>query len=213
MLLHLDNGVFYEFVPVEREREEDPPRHTIADVRTDTRYSLYVTSSSGLWSYQVGDVVRFTQTFPHKIEVAGRTSEVIDEYGEALYGDEARAALRHACDATGAHVSDYHIAPRAMNGEDRPGHEWLIEFERPPDDLDAFSDRIDEHLQSVNRHYQMRREARAFESPLISPLPDGTFYRWLKATKDHISGQTKVPRMGDDRTVAEEVLEAVDTQS
>jgi hypothetical protein len=107
----------------------------------------------------VGDVVRFTSTFPHKITVAGRTSEMIDEYGEALYGDEARAALRHACDATGAHVVDYHIAPRAMgNGDgDRPGHEWIIEFEEAPADLTAFSDLLDEYLQGVNRHYQMRR--------------------------------------------------------
>jgi hypothetical protein len=203
MLLHLDNGVFYEFVRHDEEGEENPRRYTVADVEPGERYSLYVTSCSGLWSYQVGDVVRFTQTFPHKITVAGRTSEMIDEYGEALYGDEARAALRAACDATGAHVLDYHIAPRAMNGEERPGHEWLIEFEERPDDLDAFAGHIDAHLQSVNRHYQMRREAKAFEPPLISALPEGAFYNWLKATKDSISGQTKVPRMSDNRTVAD----------
>jgi len=188
------------------EGEENPRRYTVADVEPGERYSLYVTSCSGLWSYQVGDVIRFTQTAPHKITVAGRTSEMIDEYGEALYGDEARAALRAACEATGAHVVDYHIAPRPMDGEERPGHEWLIEFENRPDDLDAFVQHIDEHLQSVNRHYQMRREAKAFEPPLVSALPDGAFYNWLKATKDSISGQTKVPRMSSDRTVADGLL-------
>ncbi|MFP4227616.1 MAG: GH3 auxin-responsive promoter family protein [Salinivenus sp.] len=209
MLLHLDNGVFYEFVPLDEEGTAAPRRYTVADVEPGTRYSLYVTSCSGLWSYQVGDVVRFTQTFPHKLTVAGRTSEMIDEYGEALYGDEARAALRAACEATGAHVVDYHIAPRSMNGEEeRPGHEWLIEFEVRPEDLDAFAGHIDEHLQSVNRHYQIRREANAFEPPLLSVLPEGTFYAWLKATKDSISGQTKVPRMSTDRTVANGVLDA-----
>ncbi len=206
MLLHLDNGVFYEFVRLDEKGQDNPRRYTIADVEPGVRYSLYVTSSSGLWAYEVGDVVRFTDTSPHKITVAGRTSEMIDEYGEALYGDEARAALRHACDETGAHVVDYHIAPRAMNNGDRPGHEWLIEFEEGPGDIEAFSTLLDEYLQTVNRHYQMRREARAFDAPNISVVPDGAFYAWLKETHDSISGQTKVPRMSDDRSVAEGIL-------
>ena len=207
MLLHLDNGVFYEFVRFDEKGEENPRRYTIADVEPNVRYSLYVTSSSGLWAYDVGDVIEFTQTFPHKITVAGRTSEMIDEYGEALYGDEARAALRHACDETGAHVVDYHIAPRELQNEDRPGHEWLIEFEDAPEDLDGFSALLDEYLQDVNRHYQIRREANAFDAPAISALPSGAFYKWLKATKDDISGQTKIPRMSDTRDVADGVLE------
>mgnify|MGYP006278445705 CR=1 FL=1 len=206
MLLHLDNGVFYEFVRLDEKGTEDPRRYTIADVEPNVRYSLYVTSTSGLWSYEVGDVVRFTQTFPHKLTVAGRTSEMIDEYGEALYGDEARGALRYACDETGAQVLDYHIAPRALENGERPGHEWIIEFEKTPSDLDGFSDLLDEYLQDVNRHYQMRREARAFDAPSISTVPEGAFYDWLKATKDDISGQTKVPRMSDGREVADGVL-------
>jgi len=207
MLLHLDNGVFYEFVRMEEEGEDDPRRYTVADVEPGVRYSLYVTSCSGLWSYKVGDVVEFTQTDPPKIKVAGRTSEMIDQYGEALYGDEARDALQAACDATGAHVVDYHIAPREAGEDEVPGHEWLIEFETSPADLDAFARRIDEHLQSVNRHYSIRREPDAFAAPTITTVPEGGFYKWLKATKDDISGQTKVPRMSDDRTVADGVLE------
>lgn len=213
MLLHLDNGVFYEFVRLDEKDEENPRRHTISDVEPGVRYSLHVTSSSGLWGYEVGDVVRFTSTFPHKITVAGRTSEMIDEYGEALYGDEAREALRHACDETGSHVVDYHIAPRSMNNGNRPGHEWLIEFEEVPGDLDAFSTLIDEYLQEVNRHYQIRREARAFDAPSISAVPEGAFYDWLKDTKDTISGQTKVPRMSDDRSVADGILATIRQKS
>lgn len=209
MLLHLDNGVFFEFVRLDEKGEEDPRRHTIAEVEPNVRYSLYVTSSSGLWGYEVGDVVRFTNTFPHKITVAGRTSEMIDEYGEALYGDEARAALQHACDETGAHVVDYHIAPCSMTNGDRPGHEWVIEFDEDPGDLEGFATLLDEYLQDVNRHYQMRREAQAFEGPTISTVPDGAFYDWLKATKESISGQTKVPRMSDNRTVADGILATV----
>jgi hypothetical protein len=211
MLLHLDNGVFYEFVRLDEKNDENPRRYTIADVEPGVRYSMHVTSSSGLWAYEVGDVVRFTSTYPHKITVAGRTSEMIDEYGEALYGDEAREALRHACDETGAHVVDYHIAPRKMNNGGLPGHEWVIEFEggRRPPDLDAFSALLDTYLQEVNRHYQIRREANAFDAPTISAVPGGAFYDWLKATKDSISGQTKVPRMSDDRAVADGILATV----
>lgn len=210
MLLHLDNGVFYEFVRLDDEDADDPRRYTIADVEPNVRYSLYVTSCSGLWAYEVGDVVRFTQTFPHKITVAGRTSEMIDEYGEALYGDEVRAALRHACTETGARVVDYHVAPRPMDNGDRPGHEWLVEFEKGPENLETFSALIDEHLQAVNRHYQMRREAGAFDAPTISVVPDGGFYAWLKATKDDITGQTKVPRMSAARDVADGILATMD---
>ena len=203
MLLHLDNGVFYEFVPLDERGDTDPTRHTIADVAPGVRYSLHVTSCSGLWAYEVGDVIRFTQTFPHKITVAGRTSDMIDEYGEAIYGDEVRAALKSACEATEAHVSDYHVAPRPATNGQQPGHEWLVEFEHAPTDIDAFERALDEHLQEVNRHYYIRREGDALDGPQVSALPDGAFYRWLQATNDEISGQTKVPRMSDHREVAD----------
>ena len=212
MLLHLDNGLFFEFVPLDEVGSDNPTRHTVASVETGVRYALYITSCSGLWSYSVGDVIRFTDTFPHKITVAGRTSEMIDKYGEAVFGDEARAALRHACDATGAHVKDYHVAPLAGNDStgERPGHEWLVEFTHEPDSVDAFARAIDTYLQDVNRHYQIRRNADAFASPKISALPDGAFYHWLQATKDSISGQTKVPRMSDERDVADGVLKTLE---
>ncbi|CBH25084.1 hypothetical protein GGP91_002568 [Salinibacter ruber] len=210
MLLHLDNGVFYEFVPLDERGDDAPTRHTIADVEPGVRYSLHVTSCSGLWAYEVGDVLRFTQTFPHKITVAGRTSDMIDEYGEAIYGDEVRTALKAACEATGAHVSDYHVAPRPATNGTQPGHEWLVEFEHPPDALAAFERALDEHLQEVNRHYYIRREGDALDGPDVSALPEGTFYRWLQATNDDISGQTKVPRMSDTREVADGVLAAAE---
>ncbi len=210
MLLHLDNGVFYEFVPLDERGDDAPTRHTIADVEPGVRYSMHVTSCSGLWAYEVGDIIRFTQTFPHKIVVAGRTSDMIDEYGEAIYGDEVREALQSACEATEAHVADYHVAPRGATNGEKPGHEWLIEFEQVPDDLDAFERALDEHLQEVNRHYYIRREGDALDGPHVSVLPEDAFYRWLRATKDEISGQTKVPRMSDTREVADGVLAAVE---
>lgn len=206
MLLHLDNGVFFEFVRMDELKEENPRRYTIADVVTGVRYAPFLTTCSGLWAYGLGDVVRFTQTAPHKILVAGRTSEMLDQYGEAVFGEEARAALERACRETGARVRDFHVAPRPASLDRLPGHQWLIEFEHAPDRLDAFAAVIDGYLQDVNRHYQIRREARVFGPPEMTPLPPGTFYAWLKKTKKAVSSQTKVPRLSEERQVADGVL-------
>jgi len=206
MLLHLDNGVFYEFVRMDEVHLPNPRRSTVADVEPGIRYQLYVSTCSGLWAYGVGDVIRFTGTAPHKIVVAGRTSEMIDKYGEAVFGEEARAALCQACERTGTHVHDFHVAPRPARLDRLPSHQWLIEFDDSPGDLAAFSEAIDIYLQAVNRHYQIRREARAFDAPEIVPVPRGTFYKWLKQTKKTVSVQTKVPRMSEERDVAEGVL-------
>ncbi|ARA94342.1 GH3 auxin-responsive promoter [Rhodothermaceae bacterium RA] len=206
MLLHLDNGVFYEFVDLRDLHRPDPPRYSLAEVEPGIRYAPFISTCSGLWAYGVGDVLRFTSTAPYKIVVAGRTSEMIDKYGEAVFGEEARAALQEACRQTGARVRDYHVAPRPASLGHLPTHQWLIEFERPPSDLRRFADVMDRYLQDVNRHYQIRREARAFDRPEIVPLPRGTFYAWLKQTKDRVSGQTKVPRMSEERHIADAVL-------
>ena len=213
MLLHLDNGVFFEFVKLEdlhalKDGGPSPQRYTIGEVEPDVRYAPFISTCSGLWAYGVGDVVRFTSVSPHKIVVAGRTSEMLDTYGEAVFGEEARAALGVACEATGARVRDFHVAPRPARLDRLPAHQWLVEFERAPGDLAAFARAIDVHLQEVNRHYQIRREARAFEAPEVVPLPEGAFYAWLKNEKGEVSGQTKVPRMSEGRRVADGVLAA-----
>ncbi|WP_456428552.1 GH3 auxin-responsive promoter family protein [Rhodocaloribacter sp.] len=209
MMLHLDNGVFYEFVRMDEREADAPRRHTVADVETGVRYALYVTTCSGLWAYDVGDVVRFTQTAPPKIVVAGRTSEMLDRYGEAVFGEEARAALRHACAQTGAQVRDFHVAPRPAGLDRLPAHEWLVEFESAPDPLEPFAEAIDAYLQRVNRHYQIRREARVFDPPQIVPLPPGVFFEWLKRSRKRVGAQSKVPRMSEERDVAEGVLALV----
>ena len=208
MVLHLDNGVYFEFVPLD-DRSDAPKRLTIDQVETDVRYQMFVSTSSGLWAYGVGDVVRFTSVRPYRIVVAGRTSEMIDKYGEAVFGDEARAALLDACQKVGAAVADYHIAPSLPDRRRLPSHQWLVEFERPPDDTAALSALIDEYLQRVNRHYQIRREAKAFDAPQIVVLERGAFYRWMKATRSRVSAQSKVPRMSEERTIADSLLKLI----
>lgn len=206
LLLHLDNGIFYEFVPIDALHTTNPPRHTVATLEPGVRYALYVTTCSGLWSYSVRDVVRFTQTRPPKLLVAGRTSEMLDLYGEAVFGEEAQAALEEACRQTQARVRTYHIAPKPATRNQPPTHQWLIEFEHPPQQLVDFARCIDTYLQRVNRHYQIRREAGAFALPEVVALPPGAFYSWLRQHRSRLSGQTKVPRMQPDRSLADALL-------
>lgn len=202
MLVHLDTGVYLEFEPV----DGSGPRVSIAEVETGVRYRIFVSTCSGLWCYEIGDVVRFTSTKPHRLVVAGRTNEVLDTYGEAVYGDEARGALEKACEVTGSSVTNYHIAPVPARSDALPGHEWFIEFGEPPASLEAFSRVIDDHLQAINRHYVIRREAGAFQPPKISPLARGTYFEWLQQTRKRVSAQTKVPRMSENRETGEALL-------
>jgi len=206
MLLHLDNGVFFEFIRMD-DTSQPPRRYILSEVETDVRYELLVSSCSGLWAYRVGDIIRFTSTDPHRIVVAGRTSEMLDLYGEAVFGEEARDALNAACRASGATIKDYHVSPLAATEKKLPGHEWLVEFDKRPDDLNDFSRAIDTHLQRVNRHYTIRREAGAFSPPIVIEVPDGAFYSWLMSTRERVSAQTKVPRMSENRTIARSILD------
>jgi hypothetical protein len=204
MALHLDNGIYYEFL-----RLDDPGRrrYSIDEVEPGVRYQMYVSTASGLWAYGVGDVVRFTSILPPRLVVAGRTSEMIDKYGEAVFGDEARDALVAACEGSGARIVDYHIAPSLPNRKKLPTYQWLVEFERPPVDIRGFATYLDEHLQRVNRHYQIRREDRVFSAPEVVSLPKGTFYEWLRRSRLSVSAQSKVPRMSEERLVADQLLE------
>ena len=203
MLLHLDNGVFFEFVRMDELGSPTARRYTIANVETNVRYAPYLTTCSGLYAYKLGDVVRFTNTAPHKIVVAGRTAEMLDGYGEAVSGEDARLAIEAACAQTNAQLKDYHIAPRLIMPGRLPAHEWFVEFEREPKSPDKFTRVLDEKLSTINRHYYIRREANALDPPELIKLPAGTFAAWLNATREIVSGQTKVPRMREDRTIAD----------
>ena len=206
MLLHLDNEVFFEFVRLDEIGRATARRYTIADVETGVRYAPYLTTCSGLYAYKLGDVVRFVSTKPHKIVVAGRTTEMLDGYGEAVSGEDARMAIEAACVITNAQLKDYHIAPRLIITNRLPAHQWLVEFERAPESADAFARALDERLSEINRHYFIRREARALDAPELISLADGTIASWLNATREIVSTQTKVPRMRDDRKIADSIL-------
>ena len=207
MLLHGNCGVYLEYVRLEDLGRGHPPRIGIGEVEVGVRYAPIVTNISGLWSYVLGDVVRFTQTEPHKILVVGRTTEMLDQYGEAVFGEEARLALERTCAALDVHVLEYHVTHTPPAAEDRtPAHQWLIECEHPPPDLAAFAARLDTELAAAGHHYHDRRQGHAFGPPDVVVLPPGTFYRWMEHAGKRIGVQTKVPRMREDRTIADAVL-------
>ena len=209
MLLHLDNGVFMEFVAFDDE-PVDSRRLTIGGVTVGPRYSIHLTSNSGFWSYAVGDLVRFTSVSPHRIIVAGRTVDMLDKYGEAVFADEALAALQAACKATGSTATQFHITHVLNPVDGSPAHEWLIEFHEPPENLESFARIIDDFLAGAGHHYQDRREGLAFGFPVITPLRPGTFFRWMEAQGRRVTVQTKVPAMSEERDLANAILSGKD---
>ena len=206
MLLDLDNGLFFDFVRFDEIHDPSPERLHIGQVVPDVRYVPYVTSCSGLWSYMVGDVIRFTSVSPHKIVVAGRTSEMLDRFGERVFGEDARQTLERVCQQTGATVADYHVTSRSPTLTQMPYMEWLVEFVTPPPSLPDFTTALDTTLCEMNRHYQVRRESQAFESMRLTPLRPGTFAQWLHKSRAFVSTQTKVRRMSEEPQIADGLI-------
>jgi hypothetical protein len=207
MLLMLDYGIFYEFIPLD---EYDKPKSealSIADVEKGRNYALVISTNSGLWRYMIGDTIRFTSLYPHKIVISGRTKHFINVFGEEVIVDNADKALRIACDKTGAEISDYTAAPVFMSDQHQGAHEWIIEFAAPPEDLDYFATLLDHALMSINSDYEAKRYLNlTLEKPIIHSAKQGSFYKWLQE-KDKLGGQNKVPRLSNERKYLEELLE------
>jgi hypothetical protein len=210
MLLTLDNGIFYEFIPVERldeaTREGAVELDTVESVVTGRPYALVISTNSGLWRYLVGDCVTFTSTYPHKIKITGRTQLYINAFGEELMISNAENALATACKECNAAVREYTVAPLYMTLDHKGAHQWLVEFSEPPGDLERFTDTLDRALCSVNSDYEAKRTNNSTMSrPIVQPVPGGTFLRWLEE-RGRVGGQNKIPRLSNDRQVIEEIL-------
>lgn len=206
MLLMLNYGVFFEFLPMEHFGEAHPPTHTLEEVVPGKNYAMVISTNAGLWRYLIGDTITFTETHPFRIKITGRTKHFINAFGEELVVDNAERAIAIASDATGAIVSDYTAAPIYFEGSSRGGHEWLLEFQQVPDDFQRFSEKLDAALRSLNSDYDAKREGDlALTFPKMHLLPDGTFHAWLKK-KGKLGGQHKVPRLANHREYLEEIL-------
>ena len=206
MMLLLDVGVFYEFIPLEDVDSDSPRVLPIWEVEQGKTYSLVISANNGLWRYKIGDTVRIEQTSPVKIKIAGRTKHYINAFGEELMVHNADEAIKRACRDTGAMIANYTAAPVYACGDKHGHHQWLIEFNRRPADMERFADLLDKHLQAVNSDYEAKRSGSIFLDRLtIVEAVEGLFDRWLGST-GKLGGQRKVPRLSNDRHIIDDML-------
>lgn len=206
MLLMLDSCIYYEFVPMSEWDKENPRTLTLDEVETGQNYAIIISTNGGLWRYMIGDTIEFTSTKPYLFHITGRTKNFINAFGEELIIDNAERALAEACKATGAQISEYTAAPVYFGDNNNGAHEWLIEFEKEPDNLDNFIGLLDEALKKVNSDYEAKRSYNlSLNLPIVRSLPKGTFNEWLKSL-GKLGGQNKVPRLSNNRDYVDRLL-------
>jgi hypothetical protein len=195
MLLMCDHAIFYEFLPAEEWEKENPQSIQLDEVEPGKNYALIITTSGGLWRYLVGDTIQFTSILPYRIKVSGRMKHFINAFGEEVIIDNADKAIATACRQTGAIAKDYTAAPVYFSEASNGAHEWLIEFEKEPADLQAFTFELDSALKNINSDYEAKRyKDIALRMPIVQRLPLNTFVNWL-SSKGKLGGQHKVPRL------------------
>jgi hypothetical protein len=206
MLLFPDHGIFMEFMPVEEYGKEDPQTIGLADVEIGRNYALVISTNGGLWRYCIGDTVQFTSLQPFRIKVSGRIKHYINAFGEELIIDNTDRAIRIACEQTGAMVNDYTAAPVYFDTTGNGAHEWLVEFEKEPSNLEHFVYELDNALKQLNSDYEAKRHKDiALRAPVLKSIKKGSFANWLK-WKGKLGGQHKVPRLSNTRTYIDEIL-------
>lgn len=207
LLLMLDYGIFYEFIPMDSygtSKEKIIPLH---EVEKGKNYAMIITTNAGLWRYKIGDTVRFTCIYPYRIKVTGRTKHFINAFGEELIIENTEKALQNISRKLRFEISDYTVAPIFMEGKEKGAHEWLIEFKMPPEDLNYFSELLDNALKAINSDYEAKRYNNiTLNPPKIKMARQGLFHDWLKS-KNKLGGQHKVPRLSNSRVFLEELLD------
>lgn len=207
MLLMVDYGIFYEFIPLEDVGKESPRIYSLEEVELNKNYAMVISTSAGLWRYMIGDTVKFTNNHPYKFIITGRTKHFINAFGEELIVDNAEKGLAKACTSTGAQVIDYSAAPVFMDANAKCRHQWLIEFAQMPDNLESFSRILDDTLKTINSDYEAKRQNNLALQPLeVIVARKGLFHDWL-AQKGKLGGQHKIPRLSNTRKYIEEMLE------
>jgi hypothetical protein len=206
LLLMLDYGIFYEFLPLEHLHDDNPKTLTLDEVELNKNYVLIISTNAGLWRYMIGDTIRFSSLSPYRIQITGRTKHFINAFGEELIIDNAERALDEACKQTGAIIKEYTAAPIYFKGDESGAHEWIIEFEQRPPEFERFVDLLDETLRKINSDYDAKRfKDMALRRPIVHRAPQGTFFNWMKE-KGKLGGQHKVPRLANDREYIDSIL-------
>jgi hypothetical protein len=213
MLLMLDYGIFYEFIPADKINSDSPPVYTIGEVKKGVNYAIIISTNGGLWRYMMGDTIVFTCLDPHRFRISGRTKHFINVFGEEVIVDNADKALELTCKATGAIISEYTAGPVFMNTSSKGSHEWIIEFEKEPSDMNIFIDTLDNTLKSVNSDYEAKRfKDLNLVIPVVRVVPRGTFNKWFKV-KNKLGGQNKVPRLSNTREYIEDLYVIAEIKS
>ncbi len=206
LLLMLDYGVFYEFIPTEELGKEYPETITLSEVEIGRNYAMVITTNAGLWRYNIGDTVKFTSISPYRIKISGRTKHFINAFGEEIIIENAETAITKACEITNAVIDNFTAAPIYLERAQRGGHEWIIEFKVQPSSLERFTQVLDETLRKINSDYDAKRaHDLALVAPRVHSVAEGTFYKWMKK-KGKLGGQNKVPRLSNSREYVEEIL-------
>lgn len=209
MLLMLDNSMYFEFVPSGEWFKEYPKAISLDQVEVGQNYAIVVSTNAGLWRYMPGDTVMFTSTRPYRIRVTGRTKQFINAFGEEVMIADTDKAIADVCKNTGAIVNEYTIAPMYFNDAVKGGHQWLIEFEKEPQDLNHFATQLDKNLQHINSDYEAKRfKDIALQQLNLIRLPKGTFFQWMRS-KGKLGGQFKVPRLSNHRTIIDDILQFI----
>lgn len=209
MLLMLDYGIYYEFLPIDELGKDQPKAIGLQDVEVGKNYAMIVSTNAGLWRYNIGDTVKFTSVSPYRIKISGRTRHFINAFGEEVIIENAETAITYACEQTGALIDNFTAAPIFLEKGKRGGHEWIIEFKVRPKSLEHFGQALDAGLRKINSDYDAKRQHDlALVGPKIHSVPQGTFYLWMK-NRGKLGGQNKVPRLFNNRDYVEDILKMV----
>ncbi len=206
LLLMLDYGIYYEFLPVERMHDDHPKTLGLHEIEVHKNYALIISTNAGLWRYKIGDTIRFTSLSPYRFQISGRTKHYINTFGEEVIVDNAEHALQRACQVTEAIIKDYTAGPVYFDKGKAGAHEWIIEFERTPQNFQQFCEILDNTLREINSDYDAKRyKDMALSFPIVHNASKDLFYRWMSA-RGKLGGQNKVPRLANDRSYLDELL-------
>ena len=208
MLLMLDYGIFYEFIPMEQFNGVDSKVVlNLEEVEVGVNYALVISTNAGLWRYIIGDTIRFTNTSPYRFKITGRTTSFVNCFGEEVIEENANRAIAEACKSTNAQIRDFTVCPIFMEGKNKGAHEWAIEFVKEPEEMDRFITILDEQLRALNSDYDAKRQHNlVLEKPVVNIIRQGVFDEWLKQ-HGKLGGQNKIPRLSNDRTNLEQILQ------
>ncbi|PQJ11927.1 hypothetical protein CJD36_009035 [Flavipsychrobacter stenotrophus] len=208
LLLNTDAGMFFEFIPANEIGNENPTRLSLGEVKVGENYALIVTSNAGLWAYNIGDTVRFISTDPYRLVVTGRVKHFISAFGEHVIGEEVEHAIMQAANQFSVHITEFTIAPMIQVAEGKPYHEWFVEFEQAPADLESFAMAVNDNLRQKNIYYDDLINGNILQTLKIRPMKKNAFIDYMRSI-GKLGGQNKVPRLGNDRKLADALQEWV----